>query len=58
MRSILLIFILFSSLTAHSQIAAIGYYSEQNVSSTVTLSGRITSDVKLYAKDIMRAIDD
>jgi hypothetical protein len=52
MRSILLIFILFSSLTAHSQIAAIGYYSEQNVSSTVTLSGRITSDVKLYAKDI------
>jgi hypothetical protein len=52
MRSILLIFILFSTLTAHSQIAAIGYYSDQNVSSIVTLSGKITSDVKLYAKDI------
>lgn len=52
MKNILLIIILFTSFTSNSQIAAIGYYSEQNVSTTVTLSGRITSDVKLYAKDI------
>jgi hypothetical protein len=52
MKNILLLILLFTSLTAHSQIAAIGYFSEQNVPSKVTLSGRITSDVKLYAKDI------
>ena len=52
MKNILLLILLFASLTAYSQIAAIGYFSEQNVPSTVTLSGRITSDVKLYAKDI------
>jgi hypothetical protein len=52
MKNILIAILLFSNcLIGHSQIAAIGYYSEQNVSSTVTLSGRITSDVKLYAKD-------
>ena len=52
MKNNLLLILLFTSFTAHSQIAAIGFYSDQNVSSTVTLSGRITSDVKLYAKDI------
>lgn len=53
MKNILIAFFLFCNcIIGHSQIAAIGYYSEQNVSSTVTLSGRITSDVKLYAKDI------
>jgi hypothetical protein len=52
MKNILLLILLLTSLTVHSQIAAIGFISDQNVSSTVTLSGRITSDVKLYAKDI------
>jgi hypothetical protein len=52
MKNILLLILLVTSLTAHSQIAAIGYFSEQNVPSTVTLSGRITSDVKLYSKDV------
>jgi hypothetical protein len=53
MKNILISILLFSNcVVGHSQIAAIGYYSEQNVSSTVTLSGRITSDIKLYAKDI------
>ena len=52
MKNILIAILLFSNcVIGHSQIAAIGYYSEQNVSSTVTLSGRITLDVKLYAKD-------
>lgn len=52
MKNILFLILLFTSFTAHSQIAAIGFYSDQNVPSTVTLSGRITYDVKLYAKDI------
>jgi hypothetical protein len=53
MKNILITFFLFSNcIIGHSQIAAIGYFSEQNVPSTVTLSGKITSDVKLYAKDI------
>ena len=53
MKNILISILLFSNcVIGHSQIAAIGYFSEQNVPSTVTLSGRITSDVKLYAKDI------
>jgi len=53
MKNILITFFIFSNcIIGYSQIAAIGYFSEQNVPSTVTLSGRITSDVKLYAKDI------
>ena len=53
MKNILLTLLILSNyIIGNSQIAAIGYYSEQNVSSTVTLSGRITSDVTLYAKDI------
>jgi hypothetical protein len=53
MKNILLILLIFSNyIIGNSQIAAIGYYSDQNVSSKVILSGRITSDVKLYAKDI------
>lgn len=53
MKNILFtILVLSSCIIGHAQISAIGYYSEQNVSTTVTLSGRITSDVKLYAKNI------
>ena len=53
MKNILFtILVLGSCIIGHAQISAIGYYSEQNVSTTVTLSGRITSDVTLYAKDI------
>ncbi len=53
MKNILLTILIFSYCSiGYSQISAIGYYSEQNVSSTVTLSGKITSDVKLYAKDV------
>ena len=53
MKNILIAILLFSNcVIGHSQIAAIGYYSEQNVSSIVTLSGKVTSDVKLYAKDV------
>jgi hypothetical protein len=53
MKNILFIILaLGSCIKGHAQIAAIGFYSEQNASTTVTLSGRITSDVKLYAKDI------
>lgn len=53
MKNILFtILVLGSCIIGQAQVAAIGYFSEQNVSSTVTLSGRITSDVTLYAKNI------
>ncbi len=53
MKRLVFIFVSFFSTLSqvNSQFTAIGYYSEQNVSSKVTLSGRITSNVKLYAKD-------